>query len=393
MSQLFTAIPWLLLVVSFLIAFVTVWWIHPILVRLALSKQIVDNPDARKLQRTPVPLLGGVVVFFGIICGMGCLMPFYDTASLVLLQMVMSVMLYIGTIDDVMDLSPGIRFLVEIICVLLLVFIGNLGIVDFHGLWGITHIPMWFAAPLTIFISVGIINAINLIDGVDGLSSGFCVMACVIFGLYFYRHGNLTMAILASTCAGGLIPFFMHNVFGKSSRMFIGDGGTLVMGMVMSIFVMSVLADTPFSVALAADGMGLIAFVMAVLSIPVFDTVRVMSMRMLRGTSPFRPDKTHLHHLFIDLGFSHAGTTFSILMSDSLVVLAWYLAYRSGLSIDVQLYLVILLGLTFTFGFYFLVSRMKREHPIYRLLRRIGILSHIERKGFYSWLQRVVDRV
>ena len=109
------------------------------------------------------------------------------------------------------------------------------------------------------------------------------------------------MTILAVVSVGALIPFFLHNVFGKSSKMFIGDGGTLVMGTVMSVFVIAILQSGSRVAAFVDPNVGLVPFTLAVLSVPVFDTLRVMSTRMLKGSSPFRPDKTHLHHMFIDM--------------------------------------------------------------------------------------------
>ena len=155
--------------------------------------------------------------------------------------MAMMAMLYTGTMDDILNLSPSLRFLIEIVVVLLLVFVGGYCINDFRGLWGIGPISSWYAVPLTVFATVGIINAINLMDGVNGLSSGYCIMACTIFGILFHLAGEEVMTILAVVSVGALIPFFLHNVFGKSSKMFIGDGGTLVMGTVMSVFVIAIL--------------------------------------------------------------------------------------------------------------------------------------------------------
>lgn len=393
MEAFFITHSWFTALVAFLISFFSVWWIHPQLVRLALAKVIVDNPGARKLQRTPVPVLGGVAVFFGISLALGCVSSFCDTDSLMVVFTLMTLMLYIGTIDDIMNLSFLLRFGVEIFGVLLFIYVAGCSINDFHGLWNMGVIPGWIAVPLTVFISVGIINSINLIDGVNGLSSGFCIMACAVFGFFFYLCHNELMMILAAICCGSLIPFFMHNVFGYSSRMFIGDGGTLLMGSVMSIFVIRILDVHSSSAAFAAAGMGLVPFTMAVLSIPVFDTVRVMSMRIYRGGSPFRPDKTHLHHLFIDLGFSHAGATFCILSLNALVILLWWLLYRAGASIDVQLYAVVLLGLLFTFGLYISVEKLDRKGKFFRMLRCWGVLSQIERKGFSLRLQKWLDKI
>ena len=392
MKTLLESHSFLLYLIPFAVAFCAVWWIHPRLVRLALRKDIVDNPDSRKLQRTPVPVLGGTAVFFGISLGLGCLAPFLDCGRLFPVFALMVLMLYTGTLDDIMGLSPRLRFFIEIVAILLLVFVCHHAIADFHGLWGLHAIPLWVAVPLTVFASVGIINAINLIDGVNGLSSGYCVMASGVFTFYFCWSGDVTMGVLGLVCIGALLPFFVHNVFGESSRMFIGDGGTLVMGLVMSVFVTRVLEGGPVPPSRAFDGMGLIPFTLSVLSIPVFDTLRVMGSRIWRGRSPFRPDKTHLHHLFIEVGFSHPGTTFCILTLNSLVIVAWWALWRLGAPVDLQLYVVVGLGFLFTFGLYVWVKRLPRRGGVYRFLRCLAVWSHVERKGIYFRIQRLVDR-
>ena len=297
------------IIIPFFIALLLVGWIHPRLVKIALLKNIVDNPDARKLQRTPVPVLGGVAVFFGVVIAIGCMSSVVDCSGLPVVIMAMMAMLYTGTMDDILSLSPGLRFVIEIVVVLLLIFVGGYCIDDFHGLWNIGRFSYWYAVPLTVVAAVGIINAINLVDGVNGLSSGYCIMACLIFGTLFFLSGEESMTILAVVSVGALIPFFLHNVFGKTSKMFIGDGGTLVMGVVMSVFVIEILQNGSRAAAYVDPNVGLVPFTLAVLSVPVFDTLRVMSTRILKGTSPFRPDKTHLHHMFIDLGCSHVATT------------------------------------------------------------------------------------
>ena len=392
MREILETHSWSLLLIPAVVAFCAVCWIHPRLVRLALRKNIVDNPDSRKLQRSPVPVLGGTAVFFGLFLGLGCLSPFFDCNRLFPVFTLMTLMLYTGTLDDIMGLSPRLRFVIEILAVLLLVLVGHHAINDFHGLWGLHAIPAWISTLLTVFASVGIINAINLIDGVNGLSSGYCVLASAVFSAYFLVLGDLTMAVLGLVCMGALIPFFVHNVFGNTSRMFIGDGGTLVMGMVMSVFVTRVLEGGFGGDRFAEEGMGLISFTLSVLSIPVFDTLRVMGSRIWRGRSPFSPDKTHLHHLFIDIGFSHPGTTFCILTLNTLVIAVWWGLYQLGVSIDIQLYAVVLLGLLFTFGLYVGVKRLDKKGRTYRILRRLAVLSHVERKGLYFRIQRLVDK-
>lgn len=381
-------------VIPFFIALFLVGWIHPRLVKIALLKNIVDNPDARKLQRKPVPVMGGVAVFFGIVAGIGSISADADCSGLLVVVMAMMAMLYIGTMDDILNLTPSLRLLAEIIVVLLLIYAGGCSINDFQGLWGVGHIASVYAVPLTLFAAVGIINAINLIDGVNGLSSGYCIMACIMFGTLFCLAGNEPMTILAVVSVGALIPFFLHNVFGKTSKMFIGDGGTLVMGSVMSVFVIEVLYTGSQAAAYVDPNVGLVPFTLAVLSVPVFDTLRVMLTRMLKGVSPFHPDKTHLHHMFIELGCSHVAATLAILTLNIAVVLCWWALEASGFSMEIQLYAVIALSLLVTSGLYhFMEWHMRRETRLLRMIRRLGYKTHISRTGIFFWLQQVMDKI
>lgn len=381
------------LLIPFFVAFIATNWVHPKILKIAILKNLVDNPDERKLQRRPIPVMGGIAVFFGIVAGLcSSQITFFSPAVFVLIA-AMTIMLYVGTIDDILDLSPYTRFLIEIAVVAFIMLVNNNGINSFWGLWGLDVIPMWIAAPLTIFAAVGIINAINLIDGVNGLSSGFCFMASVMFAIMFYFSGNTTMMILATSAAGAIIPFFLHNVFGYNTRMFIGDGGTLVIGTMMSMFVINILKDTSLSAPFAQEGMGLIPFTLSVLAVPVFDTLRVMSARIIRGNSPFNPDKTHLHHLFIELGFSHIGTTVSILSLNFLVIVAWFVAYKMGASVDVQLYIVLALSILITFVFYkFAKVQIANDTKMLKVLQGIGKLMQFEKKGIWKWVQNIVDK-
>ena len=380
------------ILLPFVVSLLAAIWVFPKVLHIALSKNIVDNPNARKLQRVPVPVLGGVAVMFGILVALSACRLFYDCSDLFTIMLAMLVMLYVGTIDDITELSPRTRFIIEILLVLMLIYTCGYSINDFHGLWGIGSVSPWVSIPLTVVAVVGIVNAINLIDGVDGYSSGYSIMACTIFGVFFYVAGDVNMVMLASVCVASLIPFFFHNVFGKSSKMFIGDGGTLVMGLVMSIFVLNILKSETCCLHYDSWGLGLVPFTLAVLAVPVFDTVRVMSRRVMRGTSPFRPDKTHLHHLFISMGFSHITTTISILLLNLLVVLSWYITYKVGGSIDLQVYVVMVMSFLVTFGFYGLMRFcQRRDHVLWHAMCSLSKVTHIERKGFFLWLQRVVD--
>ena len=375
-----------------LVALLCTSWIFPYILKVAKVKNIVDNPDARKLQRVPVPVLGGLTVVFGILTGVMSFNLFGNFYDLFPIFSGIIIILIVGLVDDMISLSPKIRFVIEIILVLYLIMTTGIRICDFHGLWGLDAVPAYVSVPLTVFASVGIINAVNLIDGVDGYSSGYSIVSSSLFGVMFHHLGNERMVTLSAIVAASLLPFFLHNVFGKTSKMFIGDAGTLSLGVVFSMFVTTCLCATPGTVGVP-EGMGLVAFTLAVLCVPVFDTLRVMSARILRGKSPFSPDKTHLHHLFIELGYSHIGAALSIIGMNLTVVLCWYAAYRLGLSVDMQLYVVIVLGGLSTFVFYpFCKAQLRKDTALASMLKRVGEMTHVERTGFWRLARKWADR-
>lgn len=376
------------------VAFIVSALVYPKTLRFARQHDIVDNPNARKLQRIPVPVLGGVTVFTGIMTGAVILLVFDQDPILMWALMGMTVMQVIGTWDDMEDISAMLRFMIEIALVGAFIALTDIYVDDFHGLWGIHQIEPELGIPLSILAGVGIINATNLIDGVDGYASGYCMMACTLFAIVFSSVWDDTMVCMALIVAGALLPFFMHNVFGIRSKMFMGDGGTLMLGVLMTVFAMYALSSHTSCNDMDERGVSLTGLILAVLCIPVFDTLRVMFVRILRGRSPFRPDKTHLHHLFIDMGFSHLGAALFILFLNGLVVVMWFVSYQLGASIDVQTYIVLLLGFGVTFGFYKLMRMQQNGGPkdedgyptgtwLWHLMCRLGNWTHREDK--HSW--------
>lgn len=378
-------------IVPLLVSLILVAWIHPYIVRMATLKDIVDNPDARKLQKNPVPVLGGFAVYWGLVVGVGLTSMFFNSYALFTSIVAITVMMYIGILDDILGLSPTLRLVLEMAFIGFVIWMDQVSINNLHGLLGIYDIPLYWSVPLCIFGGVGIINSINMIDGVDGLSSGFCVMACAIFGTAFFLSKDGTMTVLAALCLGSLLPFFFHNVFGQKSKMFIGDGGTLMMGMVMTIFVMHII-DRGSRVTYNFTNLGAIAFPLSVLSVPVFDTLRVMTGRIMKGISPFHADKSHLHHLFIEMGFSHIGTTFCVLSLNFFNVLCWLATYQLGGGAMYQLVVVVFVGFMITTGFYYVVRRLNHEHWPYKALKQMAKWSHVETGPMFYWVRRMVDK-
>lgn len=399
---LLNAIP---VIAAVIVAIVAVRWAYFKILHIAKDKGLVDNPDARKLQKVPIPVTGGLAVFFGVAMGLlagytaGGLAGVDFRIQLMPILAAMVVMLYIGAMDDIMGLTPTARFIIEFLTVLGLIYASGGCIDTFHGLWGVWGISWWLAVPLTVFAGVGIINAVNMIDGVNGLSSTLCMLCSIMFGMVFVRSGDVANATLAFTMAAALFPFMIHNVFGLRSRMFIGDAGTMVMGVLLIWFTMCLLrSDSPIPYYDTADGVNMIAFALAVLCVPVFDTVRVMIMRMVKKKNPFYPDKTHLHHVFVNIGVSHFFTTLTEVVIMLVVMAIWTLSVKLYVSIEWQLYIVVIASMLFVWGTYVIINYHARHHTetLHRLVN-FSIRTHWGRttwwKKFTAWLDAPEDRL
>lgn len=385
--------------ISALVSLLAVNWIYFKILKIAKEKNLVDNPDARKLQKNPVPVVGGLAVFFGLIMGTLAGIAIFgffgsDTvngndmitvARMLPIMLGMSIMLYVGCMDDILGLSPKARFLIEILVILGLIFSSGISIDSLHNMWTIGEIPTWIAIPLTIFAGVGIINAINMVDGVNGLSSGLCITCCILFGIMFYGSEDYINSVLAFSMAASLLPFFVHNVFGNTSRMFIGDAGTMIMGILMTWFVMCAMHDGAhfdvkgFTVCPTA-------LVVAILSVPVADTLRVMTMRVIQGKSPFNPDKTHLHHAFVAIGVSHSITALSEILINLFIVGVWYITTLLGAPLQCQLYAVVLIAAILVWGTYFFLDHENKSNSRKaEWLRNFSVKTHM---GKTEWWQR-----
>lgn len=390
-----------ILIVLSLLPLIVTTTVFPFVLRYAMRHKIVDNPDARKLHRLPVPVMGGVAVYAGILAG--CLAMFFlvSRASISWSIMAMTTMLLLGVWDDIKNLPAILRLIVQFGIVGAYIWFTGHYIGSFFGFLGIHEISYWIGIPLSLVAGVGTINAINMIDGVDGYSSGYGIMASACFAAIFIAVNHSVWSCLAVIVASALIPFFMHNVFGVKSKMFIGDGGTMMLGFLMTIFELGVLS-LHFGSQLEAQGIGVIAMTLAILCIPIFDTLRVMTARMVRGCSPFKPDKSHLHHLFIDMGFSHLGAAVSILSINLTVILVWLCLWLSGASINTQTFVVVTMGVAVTFGFYKLMRWQQHSGPIgddgrpqgtklWHAFCRMGDWSHMEEGVVWRFLKDFVD--
>lgn len=363
--MMFGVRPVFIMMILFVVATACSAIVYPYILRIAKDKNLVDNPNARKLQQHPVPVLGGIVVFFGLSVSLCAFSIFVHNVNLFPALCAMTVMLYLGTIDDMLDIRAGVKFLIEIIICLIVVYGTHSLMMNFQGLFGVEKMPVWIAIPLTVIGMVGITNSINLIDGVDGLSSGMCIFILSCFALFLFVTHEFSYCGLAVVTVGALIPFFIHNVFGKTSKMYIGDGGALMVGMVIATVIINILKGRglPFEGNIDDfEKMNLVTMCIAVMSIPVFDTMRVMISRIVKGVGPFHPDRNHLHHKLLDMGFSAIQTTLFEIMLDFVVVFVWFFSCILGAGPNLQFAIVCGLSVIVTCGLPVICDRRKAKN-------------------------------
>lgn len=340
------------------VAMATAIVMNPIVIKLAFKKHLTDNPNFRKLQKKPVPVVGGMSVYMSFIVGLFFCNIFYPTDRLYVVVAALSIMFFLGLFDDQLDLDYKLKFLVQFGVIFMLWTFGY-RIDTFVGLFGVTHIPMLWSCLLSMFVGVGLMNALNMIDGVDGLASGLGIITCSICGIYFITHEDPLFALLSLVFVGALIPFFICNVFSRKYKMFIGDAGSLIMGTLAYVFTCRII-HTPH---MDWNDQYCVAMMFAIYALPVFDTLRVMTMRILHGNSPFKPDRTHLHHTFVDLGYPHIRITSILLTINILVIAVWYITSIFMNSINGQFFVVVGAALVLVPGVYFVLEMIIAKKP------------------------------
>jgi len=282
---------------------------------VSFRRRLFDQIDGRKLHTAHIPRLGGIAFFPCITITVSLAIIFHNLwmdsnmLDMNLTNRLLSVfcclfLLYLtGMMDDLISVRYRSKFMVQIVCGVLLVTSG-LCLDNLHGLFGIGAIPYYIGAPFTVFIIVYILNAINLIDGIDGLASGLSIIAFFAFGCMFIRLQWWMYAFIAFASFGVLLPFFYKNVYGNVQRgrkIFMGDTGSLTIGMLLAVMAIRLSMSDPVKESVFP---GAIVIAFSFLIVPMLDVVRVVLHRWRNRKPLFLPDKNHIHHKFIALGMS-----------------------------------------------------------------------------------------
>ncbi len=288
-------------ILAFVTAFVVAMIVMPPLIKVINRFKLFDVPDLRKEHSIPIPTMGGIASCMGMMVGCGLWFHFTRDIFDISFFFSIGVLFVIGMMDDLRNLSARYKLSIQLAVALLIAFSG-VRITNFNGLFGIYDLPLSAQYTFTILAVAGITNAFNLIDGIDGLAGGLGFMSLVMLGLFLALSGDTNIAVIAFALGGGLLGFLYYNF--NPARIFMGDTGSLVLGFVASVLTVRLIqlnAGSPTPILPHVP-----VFAMSIVAIPVFDTLRVFSLRIWYGKSPFAPDKNHIHHLLTNNGWSHS---------------------------------------------------------------------------------------
>jgi UDP-N-acetylmuramyl pentapeptide phosphotransferase/UDP-N-acetylglucosamine-1-phosphate transferase len=330
---------------AFFIGLSLVYYAIPVIVRISHEKHLFDVPNHRKVNKQVVPNLGGIALFVGIsLASLLSIMkePFPDL-RFILASMI--ILFFIGIKDDILVISPRKKFIAQIISALILIILGGIRLTNLHGILGLQEIDYVFSVALSLLAYVAIINALNLIDGIDGLAAGIGIIASSFLGSNFIFLGNIPYAILSFATIGSLSSFAFYNVYGRKNKIFMGDTGSLLIGLLLSVFVIKYNEIALTSEEQISNFSPV--FSLAILAVPIFDMIRLFIIRIIQKKSPFSPDMNHIHHKLLKIGFSHRMSTFFILAANLLIIGIVYITKP----LDNNLSLFILISLVTLFSF------------------------------------------
>ncbi len=314
------------LATSFVITYIAI----PSIIHIAKQKHLYDEPNERKSHTSKIPTLGGVAIFGGFIIALSI---WSDMGELPLIQYVLAgccIIFLVGAKDDIVDLAPRKKFLGQLIATGVIVLLGGLRFTSFHDLFPPFQVPYIIGAIITVFTILVIVNSFNLIDGINALSGSIGIIIAITFGLWFWKNQDYQMVILAASIIGALLAFLRFNV--SPASIFMGDTGSLLIGFLSAImairFVESNVAHVGENYFVGAAPAVAISF----LGLPLFDLLRAFFLRIIRGKSPFNPDRIHIHHMLLDRGLTHMQATYVLAVVQLLYILIAYFLQSVGLN-------------------------------------------------------------
>ena len=330
----------IILLCSYLISFSVI----PVLIYLNIIKKLSQKPNNRSSHSYSVPTLGGVAIFIGISITSALITALFgnynELTTSITLNTALTILFFVGIKDDILEISSRKKFITQCITSLMVIGLTQTKITTFEGLLGIHNLHPLISVAFTLFVFILVINAFNLIDGIDGLASLLAIIICVCFGVFFLLNNKLADGFLSFSIIGATLAFLRSN-FSQKRKIFMGDTGSMILGFLLAYQSVTTLAINQGD-ALPYKLNNAPIFILALLSFPLFDTLRVFIIRLKNKKSPFLADRNHLHHRLIDLGISHKKASLIIALYTVFIVSLTFLI--KNLNINMQLILLTLLS-------------------------------------------------
>tara|TARA_B110000046_G_scaffold55416_1_gene61906 strand:+ start:4784 stop:5980 length:1197 start_codon:yes stop_codon:yes gene_type:complete len=358
-----------LFVLVFGVAFFTAQWLIPQAIRFAHRFQLVDRPSLRKKHINSTPILGGLSVFISVVFAFSftsLLLYNYPNIDLDFkivfgLFSAVSLMVFFGLKDDIFEVSPIEKVIFQILTALFVIISCEIRIDNFDGLFGIYELPSLFSYVFSVFVFVIVVNAFNLIDGIDGLSASVGLISTLCFGIFFFLN-DLAIQSLMMFCYSGALTSFL--IFNFKKRLFLGDNGSMSLGVVIAFGIFSVITVT--NGVNFVEGTGYFinnasVIVLALISFPLLDTIRIFCVRLKNGKSPFMPDRNHLHHHLTYLNFSHLESTLLIVI---------YTIFITGIALALSSWNITshFFGMLFISSFIYLITWVSKRRMSHKKL-------------------------
>ncbi len=344
------------IIYSFITAFGVTFLGIPTIITVARMKHLFDEPNDRTSHTVSIPTLGGLAIFAGVIFTITFWTKFSECWHLQYLISAMTVISFIGIKDDIVGLSPFKKAMGQLLASMIIVIWGGVRITTFHNIFGIVEIPEIFSILFTVFTIFIIINAFNLIDGINGLAGTLGIIASLTFAIWFCLIEDYQHAIVAFSLVGSLVAFLRYNF--SPAKIFMGDTGSMLLGLILSyLAIVFIENDTIDKGAYFINSAPIVAI--SIIFLPLFDTLRVMLIRLFNKRSPFSADRNHLHHRLLDLGLSHTLATV-VLAFFSVVIIIIALIFQDLFNYWLGL-IIILFGSAFS---YTLALMLKRKNKI-----------------------------
>ncbi len=350
------------IVLSFVTAFTLTYFAVPPIIQIAIAKNLVDEPDERRSHSVRTPLLGGIAIFAGSIFAIVLWTPFAQFGNLQYILCAFIILLLIGAKDDISPIPAKNKLIAQFIAASILALKSDVMLSSLYGLFGVSSaLPFWLSYMLSVFFILVLINAFNLVDGINGLAGGLGILILGTLGCWFFLIGRLEFATLAFSFAGAIAAFLRYNF--TPARIFMGDSGSLLIGGIIAILLIKFMdlnyVLPPGNIYRFANVPG-VALGIAIL--PLFDTLRVFATRIIRGQAPFKPDRRHIHHLLIDYGFSHMQAT-GLLVFVNAGFIVFVFTFHDLIHIHLLLAVLLAAASGMTYALHKSVNRKKSIEP------------------------------